>query len=177
MGTRNFKYKNRCIVLTDDDYEFGNHPKMGDHVGNNRDYPSREIEEDDMPEFHFWKPVITFGYYGDACIDYIRTECDAEYWLGNEAYYDTKKDVIDECVNMFGLSRYRLNKILPKVYKTLPFYEWYGDAINALTEYLADLEEKKVNEYLDKLKERYGCEEIVLVATASNGEGFYQKVS
>ena len=176
MGTRNFAYDNRCIVVKDEDYEYGNIPKLGD-CDNDRNYPSREIAEDDMPEFNFWTPVITSGYYADACIDYVRNERDAEYWLGNDAYYETKKDVIDECVREFKLSRYRLNKILPKVYKDLPFYEWYGDAINALTEYLADVEEKKVNEYLDELKAKYGYEEIGLVATASNGEGLYQKVS
>lgn len=172
MGTRNFAYDNRCIVVTDEDYT----PKKG-KCNDDRNFPSWDIEEDDMPKFNFWKIVITCGYYADACIDYVWAERDAEYWLGIEDYYNTKKDVIDECVKQFNLSRYRLNKILPKMYKDLPFYEWYGDAINALTEYLADVEEKKVNEYLDELKAKYGYEEIELVATASNGEGLYQKVS
>ena len=176
MGTRNFAYDNRCIVVTDEDYEIGNVPKLGES-DYDRNYPSRNIAEDDMPEFNFWTPVITIGYYADACIDYVRTERNAEYWLGRDIYYNTKNDVIEECIKVFKLSRYRLNKILPKLYKDREFGDWYWDAIEALTEYLAEIEEKKVNEYLDELKAKYGYEEVGLVATMSNGVGIYEKVS
>ena len=43
MGTRNFCYENRCVVTSNDDYEFNNLPQLGDWVNNSRNFPSKEV--------------------------------------------------------------------------------------------------------------------------------------
>ena len=69
MATGNFAYENRCIVVTDNDYEDGNIPPLGDWEKNtSRSYPSRLLAVSD--DFKFWNIVITTGYYSGACIDY-----------------------------------------------------------------------------------------------------------
>lgn len=49
-------------------------------------------------------------------------------------------------------------------------------ATEKVGEYLAEKEEKEVNEYIDNLKKEYGYEEVCRVATFSNGETIYRKV-
>ena len=88
MATGNFCYENRCVVVTDDDYEIGNLPEMGECVDNSRNYPSYLIEE-----FEFWVVVLTAGYYEGACIDYIEHHKRSPYDVvqGYIGYPSTKK--------------------------------------------------------------------------------------
>ena len=143
MSTCNFAYENRCIVVTNDDYEMDNLPPMGEWINGNRSYPSRKLAVSD--DFNFFDVVITSGYYQDACIDYIRNEQTAEYFLGDTMY----------CKN---------------------YDEWIESAYDKITEYLADNEERKVNEYLDGVKKLYGYGELRCAGVFSNGEGIYEKV-
>ena len=174
MSTCNFAYANRCIVVTDDDYEMDNLPPMGEWLKDNRSYPSRELAVSD--DFNFFDIVITSGYYQDACIDYIRNEQTAEYFLGKTMYYSTKRELFNACKDEFGLSEYRLRKICGKVKNCKNYDEWIESAYDKITEYLADNEERKVNEYLDGVKKLYGYEELRCTGIFSNGEGIYEKV-
>ena len=54
--------------------------------------------------------------------------------------------------------------------------DYVEKATEKVGEYLAKKEEKEVNEYIDKLKEGYGYEEVCRFATFSNGETIYLKV-
>ena len=68
-------YQNRCVVITDDDYEFGNLPTLGDYIDISRSYPSRIVEIDDLEltkvkeyratikPIHLHNIVVTSGYY------------------------------------------------------------------------------------------------------------------
>lgn len=176
MATGNFLYDNRCIVVTDEDYEMGNIPPLGEFVDRSRAYtPSQFLSVSE--DFHFWDIIITAGYYTDACIDYIRNERTAEYFLGDTMYYPTKRDLFNACKEEFGLSEYRLCKICGKV-KNFPNYDiWIESAYENITEYLANNEERKVNEYLDGVKKNYGYEEYKIYARFSNGETMYQKIN
>lgn len=174
MSTCNFAYENRCIVVTNDDYEMDNLPPMGEWLNGNRSYPSRELAVSD--DFKFFDVVITSGYYQDACIDYIRNEQTAEYFLGDTMYYPTKRELFNDCKEEFGLSEYRLRKICGKVKDFNDYDEWIESAYDKITEYLADNEERKVNEYLDGVKKLYGYEEVKCAGVFSNGEGIYEKV-
>ena len=174
MSTCNFAYENRCIVVTNDDYEMDNLPPMGEWRDGNRSYPSCELAVSD--DFYFFDIVITSGYYQDACIDYIRNEQTVEYFLGDTMYYPTKRKLFDNCIEQFGLSEYRLRKICGKVKDFKNYDVWIESAYDKITEYLADNEERKVNEYLDGLKKLYGYGEFKCAGVFSNGEGIYEKV-
>ena len=174
MSTCNFAYENRCIVVTNDDYEMDNLPPMGEWRDGNRSYPSCELAVSD--DFIFFDIVITNGYYQDACIDYIRNEQTVEYFLGDTMYYPTKRKLFNNCIEQFGLSEYRLRKICGKVKDFKNYDVWIESAYDKITEYLADNEERKVNEYLDGLKKLYGYGELGCAGVFSNGEGIYEKV-
>lgn len=174
MSTTNFAYKNRCIVVTDDDYEINNLPPMGKWLNGNRSYPSCELAVSD--DFDFFDVVITSGYYQDACIDYIRNEQTAEYFLGDTMYYPTKRELFNTCKEEFGLSEYRLRKICGRVKDFADYDAWIESAYEKITEYLVDKEESQVNAYLDNIKLLYGYEEVKCTAVFSNGEGIYEKV-
>ena len=87
MATNNFAYENRCIVVTNEDYEMGNMPSMEESIDVNRSYPSYRLAVGE--DFKFWDIIITSGYYADACIDYTEKDLDVEYWLGGTQYYNS----------------------------------------------------------------------------------------
>lgn len=91
MATGNFCYENRCVVVTDDDYEMDNLPEMGERVDNSRNYPSYLIKE-----FEFWDVVISAGYYEGACIDYIEHHEHSPYDVvqGYIGYPSTKRSCL-----------------------------------------------------------------------------------
>lgn len=174
MGANNFSYTNRCIVVTDEDYEFNNMPSVGEWIYGNRSYPSRKLEDSD--KFDFWDIVMTSGYYEGACIDYKENDRDVEYWLGGTQYYDTKTAFFNECKSEFGLTEYRLRKICGNV-GNMDIEDYLEQSYEKLTEYLREKEESLVNEYLDEIKRLYGYAEYVTDWWASNGECGYRKIS
>lgn len=177
MGALNFAYVNRCVVITNQDYEFGNIPRLGNWVNNNRNYSSRLLEDYDL--FRFYDIVITCGYYEGACIDFVEKSnvFDIEDWLGQSQYYLTKQDFIKECCNEFGLSKYKLNKLCGCIKDFDNDLEmWLQNAYEKVTDYLKECEAKECNKVIDQIKEDYGYEEYCCVATFSNGEGVYKKV-
>ena len=174
MATGNFAYENRCIVVTDNDYENGNIPPLGDWEENtSRSYPSRLLAVSD--DFKFWNIVITTGYYSGACIDYKENDATIEDWLGATFYYATQKDFFNECHNEFGISYYRLKKVCGKV-GAMDIDTYLENAYDKLTAYLREKEETKVNAYLDGVKKLYLYDEVTCIGRASNGEAFYKKV-
>lgn len=174
MATGNFLYENRCIVVTDEDWEDGNVPPLGKSDKNSsRSYSSTLLAVSD--DFNFWDIVLTSAYYSGACIDYKENDVTVEYWLGSTYYYETQKDFFNECHNEFGLSYYRLKKICGNV-GDLDIETYLENAYEKLTDYLREREEVKVNEYLDGVKKMYCYDEYVCVARASNGEAYYKKV-
>ena len=172
MATSNFCYENRCVVVTNEDFEMDNLPVLGKWVGDSHNYPSRLIEK-----FEFWEVVLTDGYYEDACIDYIEPFSHSPYDVvqGYIGYPSTKKELFKECKRAFGLSKRKMQAICGNV-GDKDIDDYVEKATEKVGEYLAKKEEKEVNEYIDKLKEEYGYKEVCRVATFSNGETIYQKV-
>ena len=149
MGTGNFYYKNRCVVVSNDDYEFDNVPERGEWIGNNRSYPSREI----VTDFVFHKVVLTSGYYEAGCIDYILNEASYEdFCQDNEWYTPKRRTVTGLLVKEIQRSEEQLKKM-------------YDKAVAK--------EDAAVNKYIDKLMEDYGYQEYVCTARFSNGEAIY----
>ena len=172
MATGNFRYQNRCVVVTNDDYEMDNLPETEGCVDNSRNYPSYLIKE-----FEFWEVLLIAGYYEGGCIDYIEHHKRSPYELVQWyiGYPSTKKELFKECKEEFGLSRRKMQAICGNV-GDMDIDDYVENATEKVGEYLAKKEEKVVNEYIDKLKEEYGYEEVCRVATFSNGETIYQKV-
>lgn len=177
MGTSNFAYENRCVVVTNDDYEFGNLPKLGNWVNSNRNYPSRILEEYDF--FKFYQIVLTSGYYEDACIDFVEKNDvgDIEDWLGYCLYNLNKKDFIKECCDEFGLTKYRINKLCGTIKDCGGDLDcWLSNAVEKITEYLKEIEANECNKVIDQIKKDYGYEEICCIGRFSNGECVYERV-
>ncbi|MDE5888563.1 MAG: hypothetical protein K2H20_00940, partial [Bacilli bacterium] len=175
MATSNFKYVNRCIVVTEDDFVLGLTPVMGESVTPyNRNYPSTYLAISD--DFTFWNIFITSGYYQDACIDYDESDIDVEYYLGGTQYYTTQKAFFNECKLQFNITEYRLRKICGKV-GVMDIEDYLENAYEYLTDYLRECERIKVDKCLNQLKQAYGYEEVICMGRASNGESFYEKVS
>lgn len=172
MATGNFCYEHRCVVVTDGDYEMDNLPEMGECVDNSRNYPSYLIEE-----FEFWDVVLTAGYYEGACIDYIEHHKHSPYDVAQSyiGYPCSKKELFEECKRVFGFSRRKMQAICGNV-GNMDIDDYVEAATEKVGEYLAEKEEKEVNEYIDNLKKEYGYEEVCRVATFSNGETIYRKV-
>ena len=76
-GTGNFYFENRCVVVTDEDYENGNYPEYEKKPIDpySRNYPQYPLI-DYNDGLNCYRIVLTAGYYEAACIDYVEIECD-----------------------------------------------------------------------------------------------------
>ena len=134
MGTSNFCYQNRCVVLTNDDYEFDNVPKLGNWVNDNRNYPSKEIlykETSCTKEYaktikpiRLHQIVMTIGYYEHACIDFILNE--NEYvtdCLGSLGYYNfcDMEEIQNEIVETYHITHEEFQLIYKKVMNNIQY--------------------------------------------------------
>ena len=107
--------------------------------------------------------IVRSGYYQGANLDFeleVMNDYYDPYKLGD---YECEEDLIeamaDEFVEDCDVYNYGLRKCFKKRYKV--FLEDYID---------------KAIEYTNKVLENLCEEEYCLIGTASNGEGFYQKV-
>lgn len=180
MATGNFYYENRCVVVTNEDFDFGNVPAHSEFdKSSNRSYPSYFLDDAD---FDFWDVVITCGYYTAACIDYVKKY---DYY-GNDIVtsrmkyswnYESVNDLIRDFVREFGVTEYRAKKIIGKLSDCVDLEKFCERAFERMNDYLSELEEKKVNEFINKIKENYGYEEYETSVRFSNGETWYSKIS
>lgn len=172
MATNNFNYEHRCVVVTDDDYEMGNYPEYEKkHNVGDRNYPSYII-----CEFTFWDVVLTVGYYEAACIDYtehVGKDID-DILLERIGEPSTQKELFDNLNKAFKLSHHKLREICGNM-GDMDAQDYIDKALWEVGEYLAKLEEEKVNAYIDELKEQYCLDEYTCIGVAGNGEAFYEK--
>ena len=177
MGAANFAYTNRCIVVKNDDYEWGNMPEIDETCRTyyDRSYNGQRLAVSDKFKWH--DVVINAGYYEDACIDYVRRE-DAyiEDYLGQPYYYNTRKEFFNECRYQFGVSERFLRRVCGRVADFGCFDAWLDNAYEKLADALAEREEDEVNAELDQIKAGYGYEEYGCFARFSNGEAMYKKI-
>lgn len=177
MGASNFSFDNRCIVVTNDDFEMGNVPSLTEKSDRDRNYPSTILTKSE--QFKFWDIVLTYGYYEHACIDYRDNEVTCEDWLGAWYYYSTQSEIFEFMLKEFGkdynLTLYRVRKVCGTMGK-LSLEEYYYRAVERLTEYLRGIEEEQVNKVLDTIKKEYGYDEVAVSCRFSNGETWYSKI-
>lgn len=178
MATSNFHYENRCILVKDEDFESGNVPSRGDYYKDSlRSYPASLLEE---AEFSHFDVVLVSGYYADACIDYRRKD-EGGYdiisgMVGFPWYFNTKKEVFQVVNTYIGKMSYKqFDKIVGKI-GTMDIDSFIEQAFIKLQDHYAELEEAKVNEWLDELKRGYGYEELCVSCSFSNGETIYHRV-
>jgi hypothetical protein len=179
MGAANFNYRNRCVVVTDDDYECGNYPETGDyHRDALRSYPSRALEGYD---FNFWDIVLTAGYYSGACIDYVEKNKGRDiYDYFRPHIYESVADFCHDLHREFpGLvSKSRIRKIFTGIKKTGWSVDCFiGERYDDFVSVAEAAERTKVEAAIDKIKEKYGYEEYAVSARSSNGEAWYSKVA
>lgn len=91
MSARNFCFENRCVVLDDEQWEDVRNGyteiELGDARTGYRNFPSYWIELSPDLETFIMKPVITSGYYENACIDYVDTgKSVSEVIYGSNSY-------------------------------------------------------------------------------------------
>lgn len=181
MGATNFANDNRCVVVTDEDYEFDNIPERGEYISNDyfrRNYPTYTLEDySDLFKFH--DIVISAGHYEGGCIDFVEkwNVDDIEYYIGNLDYYICKCDFIKEVKAEFCISTYRINKLCGNIKDFGGDFEaWINNAYNRVTEYLKEKEAEKCNEVIDQIRDKYGYEEYYTAGRFSDGTCLYKKV-
>lgn len=199
MGANNFSYTNRCVVVSDDDYEFGNIPNLGDYANNSRNYPSKEIlhsEDFSTKEYaksikpiQLHKIVLTSGYYEHGCIDFVRNdENSAIDYVGWSCYYDFNsiEEIIEPITSNFNITAEEIKTLIKQRMDAMnitaetdedEFQSFYEYLMEDIDEKIIENEENHCNKMIDLIKEKYDYEEYGCVAVASNGEAFYQKVN
>ena len=179
MSAPNFSFENRCVLVRDFDYEAGNLPPMGDFLGFDRNYQSREVLPPEQYKFRFHTFVLTQGYYSDACLDFIRNDNDIRDMLYMH-WWDIENNITevkDSLRRQFHISRDALNMMFGKWDRTEPKYKFIDRGLDRAADFLALRERAKCNEVIDLYKERYGYAELAIMARFSNGETWYDYVS
>ena len=192
MGAINYSFINRCVVVTDDDYEFENIPTLGEYANNSRSYPSRHIEYDEINEVKSFlqtiKPiklhniVLTSGYYEHGCIDFVRDEDKSaiDYTGWSCLYnYNNINGIIYEVSSRYNISAQEVETILKKRMELMnitaetddddfqTFYESLMDDIDAK---IVENEILHCNKIIDIIKKVYGYKEIYSKPSYCMGE-------
>lgn len=179
MGTANFCYDNRCVVVTSDDFECGNYPTLDDYRKESlRSYPSHKLAGYD---FLFWDIVFTSGYYEHACIDFVeKPDSRNVYDYFNTVSYSSVREFCEDVYQEFKsvVSRTKIREIFTGFRRSgKELYDFIEDKFDELVEYAAAVERKKVDAAINKIMADYGYEEYGVYARFSNGETWYSKVS
>lgn len=176
MATANLFYENRCIFVSDEDFEDNNLPLL-----DKKFYRNKQELLYEQP-FEFFDITLNIGYYEGGCIDYTPKKVYQDYSLPIEdklSYwwsYNTKKELINDVTRIFNISEYKVHKIIGNMNEYKNFDDFMYFSFEKLNEYFSELEREKVEKYLDKLRDDYGYDELCCVAQFSNGETFYEKI-
>lgn len=176
MATGNFDYENRCVVITDEDFENGNIPATNGYAITYRRSTRLLVDIDE--DLRYYDIVITGGYYAHACLDFVEksrpNDCLSIYdGQGFENAHELHKCMSED----FGISVSTARRICGKS-SNFKYFDYYVDsAFEKMDDYLRSREERVCNKIIDRIKKKFGYEEYVRFATASNGETFYEEIS
>ena len=176
MSCPNFSFEHRCVLVTNDDYEAGNCPALGNWSDNDRNYPSVALKkwEDD---FYFVKVVMTGGNYSDNCIDYIRLKKNIFDVMGDTYYYRNynRKELIGDLRYYFpDFSARFFNRMLKGCNVLHEDYQCELEtAFEKIEEEIVQRELSEADAIVDKIKADYGYTELVCGGVFSNGEAIY----
>lgn len=171
MGTSNFFYKNRCVAISDADFEDGNLPKCeNDFFGSNKMLLQKVL---------MYNITINIGYYSGGCIDYQINDSYENIITDFYGYYytpSTKKEIINDicfyCKDTTSISKRSLQRLL----KGLSLSKDFEAIIDKIENFILPKIESKVNQIINDIKREYGYIELTRISTFSNGEAIYKKI-
>lgn len=172
MGTSNFFYKNRCVAISDDDYNNGNVPECeSDYFGRDKMLLQRVL---------MYNITINIGYYTGGCIDYSINDNYENIINEYYGYYytpSTKKELVNDiayyCSEYIKVSKRELTKVL----RGLRIDKDFEQISDMLDNFILPKIEDKVNDIIDNIKREYGYIELKRISTFSNGESIYKQIS
>ena len=178
MSAPNFSYDRRCVLVTNDDFDFGNVPAHDECFGNDRSYPSRYIDKY-KDDFSTIAIVLTGGYYSDACIDIVDRQDKADELL-DYTYHSSKynrEELLGDICYILGCTRNFANQRLKGCRLGDENYEHnIGKAFERIVEDWREVEVEKANKVLDEIKKSYGYKELTKTVQFSNGEAWYDYI-
>lgn len=175
MSAPNFSYDRRCVLVPNNAFDWGNVPAHSETFGNDRSYPSCYLD-DYKDDFATVAIVITSGYYADACIDIVDREDKADELLGYVNYYSghNREELVNDICYYLGCSYNFANVRLKGCRKDRDDYEYRLEkAFEVIVDDWREVEVRKANKVVDKIKKSYGYKELVRTALFSNGEAWY----
>ena len=175
MSAPNFSYDRRCVLVTNDDFEWDNVPAHTEPFGNDRSYPSCYLD-DYKDDFATVAIVLTAGYYSDACIDIVDREDKADELLGYANYYcnHNREELVNDICYFLGCTRNFANTRLKGCKVGSDTYEYDIErAFERIVEDWREVEVRKADKVLNKIKRQYRYKELVCSARFSNGEAWY----
>ena len=178
MSAPNFSYDRRCVLVRNDDFERDNVPAHTTLFDNDRSYPSVYLDayKDDFATVAI---VLTSGYYSDACLDIVDREDKANELLGYANYYSghNRQELVSDICYFLGCSANFANTRLKGCRLGSDDYEYdIEKAFEKIVNDWRDVEVRKANKVLNKIKRSYGYKELTRTALFSNGEAWYDYV-
>lgn len=178
MSAPNFSYDRRCVLVRNDDFEWDNVPAHTTPFDNDRSYPSVYLDayKDDFATVAI---VLTSGYYADACIDIVDREDKANELIGYANYYSghNRQELVNDICYFLGCSPNFANTRLKGCRIGSDTYESdIEKAFERIVDDWRDVEIRKANKVLNKIKRAYGYKELTRTALFSNGEAWYDYV-
>ena len=177
MSAPNFSYQRRCVLVTNDDFEWGHVPAHTECFDNDRCYPSRYLD-DYKDDFSTVAIVVTGGYYEHACIDIV----DDDRLVGELSCSDyhfaglTRDELYDDLHYYFNgnISKRMMLRHLKGLNRRDDDYQSkLADAVDAIFEEVREYEIRKANKVVNELMREFGYKELVRTALFSNGEAWY----
>ncbi len=178
MSAPNFSYDRRCVLVRNEDFDCNNVPSHTERFGNDRSYPSAYLDKY-KDDFSTIAIVITSGYYADACIDIVDREDKADELLGYANYYSNhnRQELLGDICYFLGCPRNFANTRLKGCRLGSDTYEYdIEKAFERIVDDWRDVEVRKANKVLNKIKRSYGYKELTRTALFSNGEAWYDYV-
>ena len=177
MSTPNFSYQRRCVLVTNDDYECGNHPACNEPFDNDRSYPSCYLDKY-KDEFSTVAIVITSGYYSDACIDIVDDDRLVSELSCSDYHFArlTRDELYDDLHYYFNgnISKRMMLRHLKGLNRRDDDYQSkLAYAIDAIFEEVREYEIRKANKVVDEIMKEFGYKELVRTVLFSNGEAWY----
>lgn len=171
MGTSNFFYKNRCVAISDRDFEDGNLPECEkDFFASNKMLLKKVLMFD---------ITINIGYYTGGCIDYAISDNYESIIADYYGYYytpSTKKELINDictyCKDTISISKRSLQRLL----NGLSLSKDFEAITDKIEDYILPKIESKVNQIINDIKREYGYIELTRISTFSNGEAIYRQI-
>lgn len=190
MGTANFYFKNRCIVVSNEDMESENTPSYSKKESNIslRSFPCYPLEGYD-DELKLVELTINSAYYEGACIDWHFNDNTAGSIIGLDLYdhCPTTSELFKDIKEFFpSLSKKAFRNAVHSIREKMGLkgyeriakgdeWDYIEEIDNAITEWLREKEAERANEELTRIKALYGYDEYKVIGRFSNGETLYQR--